>query len=115
MPVEVHIPTMLRGCTGGARTVEGSGGTLADLLGDLEARYAGVRDRMVTETGALRRLVLVYVNDHDVRGLGGLQATIRDGDTVTISPALAGGAMGLAAAAALNGLWAMETMAHEKD
>jgi molybdopterin synthase sulfur carrier subunit len=111
MPVEVHLPTMLRGCTGGARTVQGSGETLAELLGDLEARYTGVRDRMITEDGSLRRVVLVYVNDRDVRGLGGLQATIRDGDTVTISPALAGGALGFAAAAALTGRWTTATTA----
>jgi molybdopterin converting factor small subunit len=115
MPVEVHIPTMLRGCTGGARTVDGSGDTLADLLNDLEGRYAGVRDRIVTESGSLRHMVLVYVNDQDVRSLGGLQATIRYGDTVTISPALAGGSLGFAAAAALTGRWTTEPMTHEHD
>lgn len=103
MPVKVHVPTMLHGYTGGARTVEGSGDTLAALLNDLDARYAGVRDRMVTEAGSLRHFVLVYVNEQDVRNAGGLQAAIRDGDTVSIIPAVTGGALGFAAAAAMAG------------
>ncbi|MET8123547.1 MoaD/ThiS family protein [Micromonospora sp. NPDC005189] len=114
MPVEVHIPSMLRGCTNGARTVRGSGGTLADLLVDLEARHAGVRSLMITEDGALHRRLLVYVNDREVRGVGGLQAVIQDGDIVTISPALAGGALGFAAAAALTGRWTTATAVPER-
>ena len=75
---------------GGAKTVEGKGDTLADLLGDLDSRHQGLRDRLVDDAG-LRRFVNVYLNDEDVRFLGGLQTPVTDGDTVTVLPAVAGG------------------------
>ena len=101
MAIEVRIPTILRSYTGGAKSVEGSGDTLADLLTDLDSRYAGLRGRLVTDQGALHRFVNVYINDEDVRFLGALDAKLKDGDTVTILPAVAGGAFAFAAAAAL--------------
>ena len=91
MSIEVRIPTILRSYTGGAKSVEGSGDTLADLLSDLEVRHGGLRDRLVDD-GGLRRFVNVYLNDEDVRFLGGLDAPVADGDTVTVLPAVAGGA-----------------------
>jgi MoaD family protein len=91
MSVDVRIPTILRSYTGGAKAVEGSGETLADLLADLDTRHPGLRGRLVTEQGALHRFVNVYVNDEDVRFLGALEAKLSDGDTVTILPAVAGG------------------------
>ncbi|WP_422771184.1 MoaD family protein [Plantactinospora sp. WMMC1484] len=103
MAIEVRIPTILRSYTGGAKVVEGSGDTLNDLLSDLDGKYSGLRGRLVTEQGALHRFVNVYVNDEDVRFLGALDAKLSDGDTVTILPAVAGGAFGLAAAAAIIG------------
>lgn len=90
MPIDVKIPTILRQHTGGAKVVSGEGGTLADLLADLDSRYAGLADRLV-EDGALRRYVNVYVNDEDVRFLDGLTTALKDGDTVTVLPAVAGG------------------------
>jgi sulfur-carrier protein len=90
MPIDVKIPTILRPHTGGAKVVSGEGGTLADLLADLDSRYAGLADRLV-EDGALRRYVNVYVNDEDVRFLDGLTTALKDGDTVTVLPAVAGG------------------------
>ena len=102
MAIEVRIPTILRPYTGGAKSVEGTGDTLADLLTDLDARHPGLRGRLVTEAGALHRFVNVYVNDEDVRFLGALDAKVNDGDTVTILPAVAGGAFGFAAAAAIG-------------
>ncbi|MEU5550615.1 MoaD/ThiS family protein [Micromonospora sp. NPDC047793] len=102
MAIEVRIPTILRSYTGGAKVVEGSGDTLADLLTDLDSRHAGLRGRLVTEAGALHRFVNVYVNDEDVRFLGALDAKLNDGDSVTILPAVAGGAFGFAAAAAIS-------------
>ncbi|MFI5840107.1 MoaD/ThiS family protein [Catenuloplanes sp. NPDC051500] len=103
MAIEVRIPTILRSYTGGAKVVEGSGDTLADLLTDLDARHSGIRGRLVTPEGALHRFVNIYVNDEDVRFLGGLEAKISDGASVTVLPAVAGGAFGFAAAAALLG------------
>jgi len=90
MPVEVRIPTILRSYTDGAKTVEGKGETLEALFDDLDARHAGLRDRLV-EAGALRRFVNVYLNDEDVRFLGGLATPVSDGDVVTVLPAVAGG------------------------
>ncbi|WDZ87129.1 MoaD/ThiS family protein [Micromonospora cathayae] len=103
MAIEVRIPTILRSYTGGAKVVEGAGDTLADLLADLDSRHGGLRGRLVTETGTLHRFVNVYVNDEDVRFLGALDAKLSDGDTVTILPAVAGGALGFAAMAAMSG------------
>ena len=91
MAIEVRIPTILRSYTDGAKSVEGSGSTLAELLADLDARHNGLRDRLVDESG-LRRFVNVYLNDEDVRFLGGLETPVADGDTVTVLPAVAGGA-----------------------
>jgi sulfur-carrier protein len=91
MAIEVRIPTILRTYTDGAKQVQGSGDTLADLITDLEARHGGLQDRLV-EGGNLRRFVNVYLNDEDVRFLAGLQTPVKDGDTVTVLPAVAGGA-----------------------
>jgi molybdopterin converting factor small subunit len=91
MAIEVRIPTILRTYTAGAKSVQGSGGTLDDLFPDLDARHGGLRERLVDDVG-LRRFVNVYLNDEDVRFLGGLGAQVHDGDTVTVLPAVAGGA-----------------------
>jgi sulfur-carrier protein len=90
MAIEVRIPTILRNLTDGAKAVEGKGATLDELFSDLEARHPGLRDRLVDEKG-LRRFVNVYLNDEDVRFLGGLDTQVADGDTVTVLPAVAGG------------------------
>ncbi|MEV6365707.1 MoaD/ThiS family protein [Micromonospora sp. WP24] len=102
MAIEVRIPTILRSYTGGAKVVEGSGDNLGELLADLDSRHGGLKGRLVTEAGALHRFVNVYVNDEDVRFLGALDAKLNDGDSVTILPAVAGGAFGFAAAAAIG-------------
>jgi molybdopterin converting factor small subunit len=91
MAIEVRIPTILRTYTGGAKAVEGSGETLDALFADLEARHPGIRERLV-EGGELRRFVNVYLNDEDVRFLDGLNTALADKDSVTILPAVAGGA-----------------------
>jgi MoaD family protein len=91
MAIEVKIPTILRTHTGGAKTVEGSGDTLGALVSDLDARYSGLRGRLVTDDGSLHRFVNVYVNDEDVRFTGALETPLSDGDSVTILPAVAGG------------------------
>ena len=88
--IEVRIPTILRQYTDGEKAVEGSGATLAELIDDLESRHAGLRARLVDEKG-LRRFVNVYLNDEDVRFLGGLETGVKDGDNVTVLPAVAGG------------------------
>ena len=91
MAIEVRIPTILRNYTGGAKVVEGSGSTLGELIKNLNAAHVGIGDRLV-DGEALRRFVNVYLNDEDVRFLGGLETPVSDGDTVTVLPAVAGGA-----------------------
>lgn len=90
MAIEVRIPTILRTYTGGEKAVSGAGTTLAAVLTDLDTRHPGLRERIVDDKG-LRRFVNVYVNDEDVRFIGGLDASLKDGDTVTVLPAVAGG------------------------
>jgi len=92
MSIEVRVPTILRSYTGGQKVVTGSGDTLAELLANLDAQYPGLRGRLVTEDGTLHKFVNIYVNDEDVRFLGALDAKLNDGDTVTVLPAVAGGA-----------------------
>ncbi|CAM3848921.1 MoaD/ThiS family protein [Nocardiopsis rhodophaea] len=90
MAIKVSIPTILRNLTDGAKSVEGEGATLAELITDLDKRYPGLAERLV-ENGKLRRFINVYLNDEDVRFVGGIEATLSDGDTVTVLPAVAGG------------------------
>jgi molybdopterin synthase sulfur carrier subunit len=91
MAIEVRIPTILRTYTGGEKTVQGDGDTLEALIKNLDAAHPGLRNRLVTDTGALHRFVNVYVNDEDVRFTGSLETNLSDGDSVTILPAVAGG------------------------
>jgi MoaD family protein len=90
MSIEVRIPTILRSYTGGEKAVDGAGSTLDEVIADLESRHPGLRDRLVDDKG-LRRFVNVYLNDEDVRFLGGLETPVADGDSVTVLPAVAGG------------------------
>jgi len=90
MAVTVSIPTILRTHTGGQKSVEASGSTLAEIIDSLESSHGGLKARLVRE-GSLHRFVNVYVNDEDVRFAGGLDAPVSDGDNVTILPAVAGG------------------------
>ncbi|MFM1966305.1 MAG: hypothetical protein RL134_2030 [Actinomycetota bacterium] len=90
MSVEVRIPTILRPYTGGDKIVTGDGADLRALIADLDGRFPGIGERLMDEQG-LRRFVNVYLNDEDVRFLGGLDTAVADGDSVTILPAVAGG------------------------
>ena len=90
MAIEVRIPTILRPDTGGEKAVTAQGDTLAALIDDLEANHPGIRDRLL-DGADLRRFVNVYVNDEDVRFIGGLEASLSDGDQVVVLPAVAGG------------------------
>ena len=93
MAIEVRIPTILRTYTSGEKAVSGEGETLSALIEDLEQNHPGIRERLVDDSdgGDLRRFVNVYVNDEDVRFIGGLEAPLTDGDQVTVLPAVAGG------------------------
>ena len=91
MAIEVRIPTILRTYTGGEKAVEASGSTLSELIDDLETNHPGIKERLI-EGEDLRRFVNLYVNDEDVRFIGGLDAELSDGDQVVVLPAVAGGA-----------------------
>jgi len=90
MAIEVRIPTILRTYTDGEKSVTAEGTNLSALIDDLESSHPGLKDRLLDD-GDLRRFVNVYVNDEDVRFLGGLEATLSDGDQVVVLPAVAGG------------------------
>jgi sulfur-carrier protein len=91
MSISVRIPTILRVYTGGESQVTASGATLAEVLDDLDASYAGIRGRILDEAGELRRFVNVYVGNDDVRFLDGLATATPDGTQISVIPAVAGG------------------------
>ncbi|MCR6032282.1 molybdopterin synthase sulfur carrier subunit [Nocardioides sp. zg-579] len=91
MPVSVRIPTILRTYTDGASEVTATGSTLAEVLEDLDASYAGIKGRILDDNGALRRFVNVYVGNEDVRFLDDLATPTPDGAQVSVIPAVAGG------------------------
>jgi molybdopterin converting factor small subunit len=88
--VTVRIPTPLRTLTAGADEVKAEGATVALVIEDLERRHPGVRDRLLDEKG-VRRFVNVFVGDEDIRFLEGLQTPLKNGEQISIIPAIAGG------------------------
>jgi len=90
MAVTVSIPTILRTHTGGEKTVEAKGATVGEVIDDLESRHAGIAGRLVKD-GTLHRFVNIYVDDEDIRFIGGLNAPVGEDSKVTILPAVAGG------------------------
>ena len=90
MSIDIRIPTILRPYTKEQKSVQAEGANLGALIADLDANYPGIGERLL-ENGELRRFINVYVNDEDVRFLGSLDAQVKDGDSVTILPAVAGG------------------------
>lgn len=90
MSVTVSIPTILRTHTGGEKAVSAEGKTVREVIDDVDAQHDGIRARLVKDE-KLHRFVNIYVNDEDIRFSGGLEAEVKDGDTLTILPAVAGG------------------------
>lgn len=90
MAVKVRIPTPLQRLTQGKEEVEGSTGTIISLVNDLEKRFPGIGER-VSENGKIRRFINIYLNDEDIRFLKGEETVVKDGDEVSIVPAIAGG------------------------
>lgn len=91
MSVTVRVPTPLRNLTDNQAAVTAEGSTVQEVVDDLEQRHPGIRERLVDESGELRRFVNVFVDDEDVRFQQGLSTAVRDGATVSIVPAVAGG------------------------
>ncbi|HVR34832.1 MAG TPA: MoaD/ThiS family protein [Methylomirabilota bacterium] len=91
MPVKVRIPTPLRKLTNDEEIVEVNAGDVAAAITELQSRYPGIQERLVDESGAVRRFVNVYVNEEDIRFLQNQKTALKDGDEISIIPAIAGG------------------------
>lgn len=90
MAVKVRIPTPLQKLTGGKESVDGNPGTVIELIGFLDGQYEGIAER-ISEDGKVRRFVNIYVNEEDIRFLKAEETEVKDGDEVSIVPAIAGG------------------------
>ena len=91
MAIVVRIPTPLRAMTKGAAEVHAEASTIGGVITDLERQFPGLRDRIVEESGEIRRFVNIYVNQEDIRFLEGDKTALKPGDEVSIVPAIAGG------------------------
>jgi molybdopterin synthase sulfur carrier subunit len=91
MAVLVRIPTPLRTLTKGAAEVQAEAANVTDLIEDLERQFPGLKERLVEDGGELRRFINIYVNQEDIRFLQGATTTLKQGDEVSIVPAIAGG------------------------
>jgi sulfur-carrier protein len=91
MSVTVNLPTVLRTAANGHKTVSLDGSTVGEVLEKLGAEYPGVTAQVLAADGTLHRFLNVYLNDDDVRYLGGLGAAVTGGDEITLLPAVAGG------------------------
>ncbi len=92
MSITVRIPTPLRRLTGGADVVDYEGSNISGVVENLESNYAGFKERLIDENGEMRYFVNLYLNGEDVRFLEGLDTLTKDGDEISIVPAVAGGA-----------------------
>ena len=90
MAITVRVPTQLRTLTAGEEEVTGTGATVGELIDQLESVHPGLKDRLLDAKG-IRRFVNLYLNEDDVRFLDGLNTRLKDSDTLTIVPAIAGG------------------------
>ena len=91
MPMKVRVPTPLRRFTAGVDEVVADGDSIKRVLEDLERRHPGIRERLLDDSGELRRFVNVYLNGEDIRFLNQLESKVKDGDDISIVPAIAGG------------------------
>jgi sulfur-carrier protein len=91
MAVLVRIPTPLRALTKGAAEVQADAANVNDLIEVLERQFPGLKERLVEDGGELRRFINIYINQEDIRFLQGATTTLKQGDEVSIVPAIAGG------------------------
>ena len=91
MPKKVRIPTPLRKLTNNEELVEVNAATISDAIVELRMRFPGIQERLVDEKGEVRRFVNVYVNEEDIRFLKNRETPLKDGDEISIIPAIAGG------------------------
>lgn len=91
MAAKIRIPTPLRKLTNNEELIEVNAATVGDAITELQTRFPGIKERLLDETGAVRRFVNVYVNEEDIRFLQNQQTPLKSGDEVSIIPAIAGG------------------------
>ena len=91
MAIKVRIPTPLMKLTDNQSEVSAEGETISDIINNLENQFNGIKDRICEENGAPRRFINIYINEEDIRFLEGEKTTVKDGDEVSIIPAIAGG------------------------
>ncbi len=93
MPIKVRIPSPLQKLTGNQSEVEASGVSVKELIDNLEKSFPGIKDRICDEEGKIRKFINIYVNEEDVRFLKQRETPLKEGDEVSIIPAIAGGAV----------------------
>ncbi len=91
MAVKVRVPTPLMKLTNNKSEVTAEGSTISDIFNDLEAQFSGIKDRICEENGSPRRFINIYVNEEDIRFLDGDKTAVKEGDEISIIPAIAGG------------------------
>ena len=91
MPINVRIPTPLRKLTNEEEVVQVDAKNVSEAIAQLQSRFPGIQERLVDESGAVRRFVNVYVNEEDIRFLQNQETALKDGDEISIIPAIAGG------------------------
>ena len=91
MAIKVRIPTPLMKLTDNQSEVSAEGETISDIINNLENQFNGIKDRICEENGSPRRFINIYINEEDIRFLEGEKTTVKDGDEISIIPAIAGG------------------------
>ena len=91
MAIKVRIPTPLMKLTDNQSEVSAEGETIFDIINNLESQFNGIKDRICEESGSPRRFINIYINEEDIRFLEGEKTAVKDGDEISIIPAIAGG------------------------
>ena len=91
MAVKVRVPTPLMKLTDNKSEVMSEGSTIREILNNLESQFTGIKERICEENGSPRRFINIYLNEEDIRFLEGEETTVKDGDEISIIPAIAGG------------------------
>ncbi|MDH5542430.1 MAG: MoaD/ThiS family protein [Nitrospinota bacterium] len=91
MSIKVRVPTPLQKVTGGKPEVEAEGANIKEAIENLEKNFPGIKERLYSEEGELRKFINIYVNEEDIRFLDSDKTALKDGDVVSIIPAIAGG------------------------
>ena len=94
MAVKVRVPTPLMKLPDNQSEVTAEGATISEILNNLESQFAGIKERICDENGAPRRFINIYLNEEDIRFLEGESTAVKDGDEISIIPAIAGGVLG---------------------